>query len=36
MAQDAQALAALFGQYRERLRQMVRLRLDRRLSGTIL
>ncbi len=35
MAQDAQALAALFGQYRERLRQMVRLRLDRRLYGRI-
>jgi RNA polymerase sigma-70 factor, ECF subfamily len=32
---DQQALAALFTRYRERLRQMVRLRLDRRLQGRI-
>lgn len=32
---DAQALAALFGHYRERLKRMVRLRLDRRLSGRV-
>jgi RNA polymerase sigma-70 factor, ECF subfamily len=32
---DANALAALFEHYRERLRRMIRLRLDRRLSGRI-
>jgi RNA polymerase sigma-70 factor (ECF subfamily) len=32
---DAEALAELFDRYRERLRQMVRLRLDRRLSGRL-
>jgi RNA polymerase sigma-70 factor (ECF subfamily) len=32
---DAQALAALFTRYRERLRRMVRLRLDRRLHGRV-
>ena len=32
---DEPALAALFTQYRERLKRMVRLRLDRRLSGRI-
>src|SRR5947209_235308 len=32
---DADALAALFGRYRKRLRQMVRLRLDRRLQGRV-
>ena len=32
---NKQALAALFTQYRSRLRQMVRLRLDRRLHGRI-
>ncbi|MCR9296314.1 MAG: sigma-70 family RNA polymerase sigma factor [bacterium] len=32
---DKQALAALFGHYRRRLRQMVRLRLDRRLQGRV-
>ncbi|MCR9293952.1 MAG: sigma-70 family RNA polymerase sigma factor [bacterium] len=32
---DEQALAALFGHYRRRLRQMVRLRLDRRLQGRV-
>jgi RNA polymerase sigma-70 factor (ECF subfamily) len=32
---DRQALAALFTRYRERLRQMVRLRLDRRLQGRL-
>jgi RNA polymerase sigma-70 factor (ECF subfamily) len=32
---DQQALAALFASYRERLRKMVRLRLDRRLSGRV-
>ena len=30
---DESALAALFDGYRERLRRMIRLRLDRRLSG---
>src|SRR3954449_4048061 len=30
---DEAALAELFGRYRKRLRQMVRLRLDRRLQG---
>ena len=34
-AGDAQALAELFGCYRDRLRAMVRLRLDRRLQGRI-
>ena len=32
---DEQALAALFGRYRDRLREMVRLRLDRRLQGRL-
>jgi RNA polymerase sigma-70 factor (ECF subfamily) len=32
---DAGALAELFGRYRKRLRQMVRLRLDRRLQGRV-
>jgi RNA polymerase sigma-70 factor (ECF subfamily) len=35
MAGDQQALARLFACYRDRLRKMVRLRLDRRLSGRI-
>src|SRR5262245_45068861 len=35
MVGDQQALARLFAGYRDRLRQMVRLRLDRRLSGRI-
>jgi len=34
-AGDDSALAALFHQYRKRLRQMVRLRLDRRLQGRV-
>jgi RNA polymerase sigma-70 factor (ECF subfamily) len=34
-AGDQPALAELFGRYRKRLRQMVRLRLDRRLQGRI-
>jgi RNA polymerase sigma-70 factor (ECF subfamily) len=34
-AGDAQALNALFGLYRERLRWMVRLRLNRRLQGRV-
>src|SRR5216684_3655057 len=34
-AGDQQALAALFDRYRDRLRKMVRLRLDRRLAGRI-
>jgi RNA polymerase sigma-70 factor (ECF subfamily) len=34
-AGDQHALAALFDRYRERLHKMVRLRLDRRLSGRI-
>src|SRR6266702_8488844 len=34
-AGDQQALAALFSRYRDRLRKMVRLRLDRRMSGRI-
>ena len=34
-AGDERALAELFSRYRERLRQMVRLRLDRRLRGRI-
>src|SRR5947209_11081644 len=32
---DQAALAALFGRYRKRLRQMVHLRLDRRLQGRV-
>jgi RNA polymerase sigma-70 factor (ECF subfamily) len=32
---DGQALAELFDRYRERLRRMVRLRLDRRLQGRV-
>src|SRR5262249_45696716 len=32
---DQQALAALFARYRDRLRKMVRLRLDRRMAGRI-
>ena len=32
---DHVALAELFGRYRKRLRQMVRLRLDRRLQGRV-
>jgi RNA polymerase sigma-70 factor, ECF subfamily len=32
---DEQAVGALFERHRERLRQMVRLRLDRRLSGRV-
>src|SRR5262249_40714380 len=32
---DAEALAELFCRYRKRLRQMVRLRLDRRLHGRV-
>jgi RNA polymerase sigma-70 factor (ECF subfamily) len=32
---DAAAVAELFARYRDRLRQMVRLRLDRRLQGRI-
>jgi RNA polymerase sigma-70 factor (ECF subfamily) len=32
---DARALADLFAHYRDRLRQMVRLRLDRRLQGRL-
>ncbi len=35
LAGDESALAALFDGYRERLRRMIRLRLDRRLSGRI-
>ena len=34
-AGDTAALAQLFGRYRKRLRQMVRLRLDRRLQGRV-
>src|SRR6516165_1379332 len=34
-AGDERALAGLFTRYRERLKRMVRLRLDRRLSGRI-
>src|SRR5262245_19221729 len=34
-AGDQQALAALFARYRDRLRALVRLRLDRRLAGRI-
>src|SRR5262245_65748373 len=32
---DAQALVALFSRYRDRLKRMVRLRLDRRLQGRV-
>jgi RNA polymerase sigma-70 factor, ECF subfamily len=32
---DGPALAEVFGRYRKRLRQMVRLRLDRRLQGRV-
>ncbi len=32
---DQQALATLFARYRDRLRKMVRLRLDRRMSGRL-
>ena len=32
---DQDALAKLFGGYRERLKRMVRLRLDRRLRGRV-
>src|SRR5580698_9534111 len=32
---DGAALAELFGRYRKRLRQMIRLRLDRRLQGRV-
>jgi RNA polymerase sigma-70 factor (ECF subfamily) len=32
---DQQAMAELFGRHRERLRRMVRLRLDRRLQGRV-
>lgn len=32
---DREALVALFDQYRKQLRQMVRLRLDRRLQGRV-
>lgn len=35
LAGDHQALASLFSHYRRRLRQMVRLRLDRRLQGRV-
>src|SRR5215469_17968380 len=35
LAGDESALAALFDGHRERLRRMVRLRLDRRLSGRV-
>jgi RNA polymerase sigma-70 factor (ECF subfamily) len=34
-AGDESALAALFTRYRYRLKRMVRLRLDRRLSGRV-
>src|SRR5262249_3703583 len=34
-AGDPQALVGLFGRYRDRLKRMVRLRLDRRLQGRI-
>jgi len=34
-AGDASALAALFTRYRERLRRMIHLRLDRRLTGRV-
>src|SRR5580693_6557681 len=32
---DESALAAIFDDYRDRLRRMIRLRLDRRLSGRV-
>jgi RNA polymerase sigma-70 factor (ECF subfamily) len=35
LAGDQQALADLFARYRERLKRMVRLRLDRRLQGRL-
>jgi RNA polymerase sigma-70 factor (ECF subfamily) len=35
LAGDERALATLFNGYRERLRRMIRLRMDRRLSGRI-
>jgi RNA polymerase sigma-70 factor (ECF subfamily) len=35
LAGDESALVALFDGYRERLRRMIRLRLDRRLSGRV-
>jgi RNA polymerase sigma-70 factor (ECF subfamily) len=35
LAGDESALAALFAGYRDRLRRMIRLRLDRRLSGRV-
>jgi RNA polymerase sigma-70 factor (ECF subfamily) len=35
LAGDESALAALFNGYRDRLRRMIRLRLDRRLSGRV-
>ena len=35
IAGDESALAALFDGYRDRLRRMIRLRLDRRLSGRV-
>ena len=35
LAGDEPALAALFDGYRDRLRRMIRLRLDRRLSGRV-
>ena len=34
-AGDQQALAELFGHYRDRLRRMVKLRLDSRLQGRV-
>src|SRR5467141_3538784 len=34
-AGDQQALVEVFGRYRERLRQMIQLRLDRRLQGRL-
>src|SRR5262245_55495177 len=35
MAGDQSALAELFARYRDRLRKMVRLRLDRRMAGRV-
>src|SRR6516165_4234791 len=35
LAGDESALAALFDGYRDRLKKMIRLRLDRRLSGRV-
>jgi RNA polymerase sigma-70 factor (ECF subfamily) len=32
---DAEAVAEVFAQYRDRLRRMVKLRLDRRLQGRV-